>query len=118
MATNVDWFGMEGIEAVDNEPGRFRVPSTNPKIGCYMVDLSDNHGNGACSCVDYMTRRLPAIRQGKPLFTRATSCIHLVRARNLFCTTVLRAFAAKIKEAEEEQDPFNMTARPYDGHQA
>jgi hypothetical protein len=102
-----DYFGLDGIAPIEGEPGRFHVPSSRPKQPPYVVDLAENQGNGSCSCPDYYSRRLPAIKEGQPLFTRATSCWHLIRARNYFCTTVLRSFAQKIKAAETEfQTPF------------
>ena len=101
-----DYFMLDGITPIEGEPGRFHIPSSRPKQPPYLVDLSENNGNGACSCPDYYARRLPAIKESKPLFTRETSCMHLIRVRNYFCCRVLRRFAKEIKDAETQKAPF------------
>lgn len=75
---------------------RYYVSSaTNPNAP-HMVDLSENHGNGACSCRDWITRRNPAIKAGAPLFTRATSCRHVLAARRYFTIATLTEMAARL----------------------
>lgn len=101
-----DFFAFSDVTPIEGEPGRFHVPSSRPKQVPYLVDLSENQGNGECTCPDFLARRGPAIKEGKPLFTRATSCLHLIHARNYFCIRVLKAFASEIKQAESEKLPF------------
>lgn len=42
----------------------------------YRVDLLANSGGIRCACRDHSIRRQPAIDDGKPLLTRATTCKH------------------------------------------
>lgn len=43
----------------------FRVYSADGDGSYYLVDLSENGGRGACSCVDFCTRCQPRIDAGR-----------------------------------------------------
>ena len=89
------------VQPVAGEALRYFVESwSNPKLP-YLVDLSENHGNGACTCKDFQTRRQVAIREGHPLFTRETSCRHLIAARKHFTIRTLTDCAALVKHQEQ-----------------
>lgn len=89
------------VEAIAGEALRYRIESwTTPKTP-HLVDLSENQGNGSCSCRDFITRKGPAIREGAQLFTRDTSCRHLVAARKHFTIQTLGDIAAHIKATEK-----------------
>lgn len=76
-----------------NERMVFLVRSaTHPKQR-YRVDLTAHNGYGECICVDWGTRRGPAIKKGEPIGTRATMCRHVIAARNYFLNGLLRAMA-------------------------
>lgn len=110
------------VQPVAGEALRYLVESwSNPKLP-YLVDLSENHGNGACTCKDFQTRRQVAIREGHPLFTRETSCRHLIAARKHFTIQTLTDCAALVKAQERaprrtEQTSHANQARPaYSGY--
>lgn len=88
------------IQPVENEAMRFLCESWSAKRAPYVVDLSENQGNGFCPCTDFITRRGPAIKAGAELFTRATSCRHLIAVRKYWAMTTLRDIAAHIKNQE------------------
>lgn len=69
----------------------FSVASTDPqKPGKrYRVDLLENGGAGWCSCTDFSTRRMPAIKRGEKILRRATSCIHHIAAVLYFDSQLL-----------------------------
>lgn len=92
--------GTVKIQPVAGEAMRFLCESWSQKRAPYLVDLSDNQGNGSCVCTDFITRRNPAIRAGAPLFTRETSCRHLIAVRKYWAMTTLRDIAAHIKNQE------------------
>ena len=88
------------VEPIAGEALRYYVESwSRPKLP-YLVDLAENHGNGACSCTDFITRRQIAIRAGSPLFTRETSCRHCIAARKHFTIQTLTHAAALVKQQE------------------
>ena len=92
--------GQIKIQPITGEAMRYLCESWSQRRAPYMVDLSEHHGNGACSCADYIARRAPAIRQGAELFTRATSCRHLIAVRKYWAMTTLREIAAHLKANE------------------
>lgn len=87
------------------EPLRYIVQSHANPLQPYMVDLSQHDGNGACCCADWYSRRLPAINDGKPLFTRHTSCKHIIMARRHFTQTTLREMSRMIQQQEQPPIP-------------
>lgn len=68
------------VAPIPNEALRYYCESWTSPQRPHLVDLSDHFGNGSCSCKDFITRRQPAIRDGKPLFTQATTCRHIQAA--------------------------------------
>ncbi len=79
------------------------VPSaTNPKTK-YKCDLTASGGAGFCSCIDFATRRQPAIDRGEESWTRATTCRHLRSAARHFMKELLRDMA------KSEETPPNQT---------
>lgn len=89
------------VQEIAGEALRYLVESwSNPKLP-HLVDLSDHNGNGSCSCTDFVTRRQINIREGADLFTRDTSCRHLVAARKHFTIQTLTQVAAMVKEQEK-----------------
>jgi hypothetical protein len=105
--------GKINIQPIEGEAMRFICESWSAKHAPHMVDLSKNYGNGVCSCADYIARRGPAIRQGAELFTRATSCRHLIAVRKFWAMNTLRDIAEII--AKNEAKPTK-TTRPYSGY--
>ena len=85
------------IKEIQHEPLRYWASSSIRNM-TYVVDLSENEGSGSCSCPDYITRRNPAIQQGEELFTRKTSCKHLLAVRKHFLKTTLREMARIINK--------------------
>lgn len=65
----------------------------------YRVDLLAEGGACRCSCVDWDTRRGPAIARGEPLGTRSTLCRHGIIARRYFLNGLL------LQMAKDEQRP-------------
>jgi hypothetical protein len=61
---------------------------TNPKVR-YRCDLMANNGAGWCQCVDFGTRRQPAIDAGLPKLTRETRCKHLSAVHHHFLSELL-----------------------------
>lgn len=88
------------VAPMPNEALRYHVQSSSKPQSPYMVDLSLNNGNGACQCADWITRRNIAIKGGSPLFTRATSCKHVLAARRYFTVTTLTEMARLVTEQE------------------
>jgi hypothetical protein len=88
------------IQPIEAEAMRYLCRSASLPQSHHMVDLSKNYGNGECSCVDFIARRNPAIKAGAELFTRATSCRHLIAVRNHWTVTTLRQIAAMINQNE------------------
>lgn len=75
----------------------FQVRSDDKPGKRYRVDLLANAGAGHCACPDFGIRRQPAIDEGKPIWTKATSCKHTRRAAwHVIRTT----FPAMAKEKE------------------
>lgn len=116
------------IQPVAGEAMRFLCSSWSHPKQPHLVDLSENQGNGCCSCIDYTTRRGPAIKAGADLFTRATSCRHLIAVRKYWAMTTLRDIAAHIKNQERPpkyrrpepaptpQPETKPTRKPYEGY--
>lgn len=105
--------GKINIQPIEGEAMRYLCESWSSKRAPYLVDLSKNYGNGQCSCTDYIARRAPAIRQGAELFTRATSCRHLIAVRKFWAMNTLRDIAEII--AKNEAKPTKPRA-PYSGY--
>lgn len=83
------------IAPVPNERMVYAVRSvSNPGRHPYRVDLLANGGFGECSCVDWSTRRWPAIKEGAAMGLRSTMCRHVILARRLFLNGLLREMAA------------------------
>ena len=89
------------VQEVAGEALRYLVESWSDPKRPYLVDLSENHGNGACTCKDFVTRRQVNIREGADLFTRDTSCRHLVAARKHFTIQTLTQVSAMVKDQEK-----------------
>ncbi len=71
----------------------FEVPSaTKPGVN-YRCDLTANDGAGFCDCIDFATRRQPAIDDGAESWTRATTCRHLRAAARFFMRDLFAAMA-------------------------
>lgn len=71
--------------------------ASNPKR-TYRVDLTAHRGAGECICIDWGTRRFPAIKAGEPIGTRRTMCKHVILARRYFLNKLLERLA-------EEENP-------------
>lgn len=84
------------VEPIKGEALRYRVRSASRTDLSYVVDLSEYQGNGQCTCPDFLCRREPNIKKGKPLYTRLTMCKHVMAARIDFLNTTLAAIAAKL----------------------
>lgn len=84
------------VAPIKGEVLRYQVESWEDPEHPHTVDLSLNKGNGACDCRDFITRRGPAIKEGKRLFTRATSCRHVLMARKYFTIATLTEMALRI----------------------
>lgn len=67
---------------------------SNPRKG-YRVDLAANEGGGVCQCLDFATRRQPALDAGAEILTRATTCKHLRKAYAYFFRAVMRGLATQ-----------------------
>lgn len=65
----------------------------------YRVDIVANGGFGECSCTDWATRRLPAIKLGEEMGP-ATMCKHVEKARDHFLNHLLPVLAEKEGEAQ------------------
>lgn len=76
-----------------NERMVYSVPSDTRAGRKYRVDLEANGGYSQCDCPDWASRRWPAIREGKPMGTRATCCRHVLKVRNHFLNGVLAALS-------------------------
>jgi hypothetical protein len=80
----------------------FSVKSrSHPDSPPYRVDLLAYGGAGQCHCKDWQTRRWPAIRDGKPKWTRATTCYHVRVAGKHFFVGLIEAMA----QDEEKKTP-------------
>lgn len=80
------------VEAT-NERMIFLVRSAkHPKVR-YRTDLLANKGAGWCQCVDFSTRRQPAIDLNEPHGTRVTMCRHVILARSYFLNGLLKRMA-------------------------
>lgn len=83
------------------EDGRYsyQVRSEVRSNKFYRVDLVANGGFGECSCTDWATRRLPAIKLGEEMGD-ATLCKHVAKARTHFLNHLLQALAEQEGEAQ------------------
>lgn len=71
----------------------FLVPSDrNPKV-TYRVDCLENNGAMKCQCVDFTTRRQPAIDAGQEPLTSATMCKHCRKVVRYFVRDLFRDMA-------------------------
>ena len=86
------------VEPIIGEPLRYRVASSSRPELPYVVDLLENHGSGACRCPDFLCRREPNIKKGKPLYTSLTTCKHVRLAREYFTNTTLRTIADQLNK--------------------
>jgi hypothetical protein len=93
------------VDPIYGEPLRYRVESWARPQFPHIVDLSMNKGNGSCSCTDFTTRRQPAIKAGGSLFTRATSCRHVMMARKFFTIATLTEMAVRLHPEGVEESP-------------
>ena len=84
------------VQPIPGEPLRYYVESWSSPTRPHVVDLAENKGNGACSCKDFVTRRQPAIDAKADLFTRETSCRHVIAARRHFTIHTLTDIAAEL----------------------
>lgn len=74
----VDPLDVLAVTPIDGEMGlRYNVSSRSDPENPRVVDLSFHGGSGSCSCPDFGCRRWPAIKEGKPLFRKATTCVHI-----------------------------------------
>lgn len=81
------------IRPVIGEAFVYQVTSERDAEMTYRVDLLENRGNGACSCIDFGTRRQLALDAGAQPHTRATLCKHLIAVRRYFMRVVLEELA-------------------------
>jgi hypothetical protein len=84
------------VQPIPGEPLRYYVESWSSPSRPHIVDLAENQGNGACSCRDFVTRRQPNIDKLMPLFSRETSCRHVIAARRHFTIHTLTDIAREI----------------------
>lgn len=73
---------------------RFRVESWSKPQQPHMVDLLAHSGASQCSCVDWSTRRGPAIKGGALPGTPESMCRHVKAARHYFLNKLLKQMAA------------------------
>ena len=71
----------------------FSVQSATKPNQQYRCDLLANGGYGFCSCVDFGTRRQPAIDAGELMGTRKVMCKHIHLARRAFLNDLLVTLA-------------------------
>lgn len=90
------------VTEIPNEALRYYVESSSQPEFPYLVDLSENEGNGACTCADFQARRWPAIRDGHDLFTRETSCVHIMAARRHWTIATLGEISRMVKQREQQ----------------
>lgn len=69
------------------------VPSDTIAGVTYRVDMLANGGNGWCSCIDFATRRQPALDKGAAGHTDATLCRHGKRVIRYFARDLFRDLA-------------------------
>ncbi len=91
------------VKPIEGEELRFYAESWSDPKNPHLCDLSFFEGNGRCSCKDFDTRRGVAIRAGKPMFSRATSCRHLIAVRVYWMQDELRK-RAKLLGAQNHHD--------------
>lgn len=84
------------VTPIQGEALRYIVSSRSERGNHHMVDLSENKGNGECSCIDFITRRNVALKEGKPRFSAATMCYHIKAARKHFTDHTLTDMSAMI----------------------
>lgn len=84
------------VKPLQGQALTYEVESWTNPTKPHIVTLTENDGNGYCTCRDFITRRQPAIDNGAKLFTRDTSCRHVIAARNHFLTHTLRDIAQRM----------------------
>jgi len=96
------------VQAIPHHPLRYRVESWGSKSLPYEVDLSENGGNGACSCRDFEIRCWKNFKEsggkwvdyGHPEHPNPerTQCAHIKAARMKFTNDTLRAIAEEMNK--------------------
>jgi len=88
-------------EPIRGEPLRYYVHSETVGDETHVVDLTENDGNGNCSCTDFAMRRQPMLRQtgtivqfergrdGK-IVSNTTECKHISAAKHHLATSVAK----------------------------
>jgi hypothetical protein len=99
------------VKPIKGEPLRYLVESWGRNGNCHMVDLTENGGNGACSCEDFSCRCFPNLKESNGVWTpygnperpspKRTQCAHIAAARFKFLNDTLRG----ISEQLNSQDP-------------
>ena len=84
------------------------VPSERLGVPPYHVDLLALNGNGACNCMDFVTKRMKLIKQGV-MRSDHTRCKHLIAFR-AYCMQVV------IDEAIKQRTRQNKGRFEDDGH--
>jgi hypothetical protein len=83
------------ITPVLGRPLSYLVPSRKKLGESYLVDLTDYHGNGSCTCNDFSCRCVANMKKPHQLFTDATMCHHMRLAHVEFMGGVLDEILAK-----------------------
>lgn len=86
----------------------YRVQSGTNLNKTYRVDLAANQGGGFCQCLDFATRRQPALDAGAEILTRATTCKHLRKAYAYFFRAVMRGLASQ----DDTESPSSPSSPP------
>lgn len=100
------------VQPIPGEALRYWVESWTNATRPHLVDLAEHFGNGSCSCTDFLTRRQPAIVEGKRLFTDATSCRHVTAARRHFTEHTLADMAEMLGGRPKRRDFPQPTTPP------
>lgn len=78
-----------------NERYVYEVDSASDPGSSYRVDLVANGGRGECSCRDFETRRMPAIRRGAAIRSDEATCRHVRAVQEYFLVEMLKALSAR-----------------------
>ncbi len=73
----------------------YEAVSEGNKAVKYRVDLLANGGAGRCSCVDFATRRQPAIDAGQEWLLNITTCKHLREAIRQFNVSLFKRMSVE-----------------------
>lgn len=57
---------MSQVTPIHGERMRYMVRSENNHNFSYIVDLTENGGNGACGCPDFVLRKTKNLKEGRP----------------------------------------------------